>query len=201
MHDVDRVAFWQDIYDAGDTRWDLGGPTPVFVQLQTSKQFPPGRMLVPGAGRGYDAIWFAQQGFDVTAVDFAESAVHDARANGEKAGVAVDVVQNDIFDVGAIYPHTFDYVLEYTCFCAIDPNRRAEYMEVIRSVLKPNGLLIAIFFPMDARDGGPPFQVREEEIDRLFSPHFERVLTETPENSVAPRAGKERLMIFRKVNE
>ena len=199
MHEVNSPTFWQDIYIAGDTRWDLGGPTPVFVHLQQSKNFAPGPMLVPGCGRGYDAVWFAQQGFDVTAVDFAGSAVRDTRANAERAGVKLNIVQDDLFALDAKFPDTFQYVLEYTCYCAIAPDRRAEYAEVIRTVLKPGGLLIAIFFPMDGRDGGPPFAVTEEEIDALFSPHFERVLSEAPELSVSPRAGKETLMIWRKM--
>ena len=36
----------------------------------------PGKLCIIGCGRGYDAIMFAQKGFDVTAIDFAPSAIN-----------------------------------------------------------------------------------------------------------------------------
>ena len=33
MNDEDRSQFWEDIYLANDTGWDLSGPTPVYVDL------------------------------------------------------------------------------------------------------------------------------------------------------------------------
>ena len=67
------LQFWEDIYLADDTGWDLGEPTPVFDKI--GDDLPSGKVCILGCGRGYDAVMFAQKGFEVTAVDFAPSAV------------------------------------------------------------------------------------------------------------------------------
>jgi hypothetical protein len=65
MSDVNSPQFWQQSYQDGRFPWDLGGPTPVFQRLLEHKRFPPGRMIVLGAGRGHDARLFARYGFNV----------------------------------------------------------------------------------------------------------------------------------------
>jgi methylase of polypeptide subunit release factors len=77
-------AAWEQRYQDGTTRWDLGHPAPAFQALLESADAPnPGSALVLGAGRGHDAIFFAQQGFDVTAVDFAPSAIQALREQAQ----------------------------------------------------------------------------------------------------------------------
>ena len=50
--------------------------------------------------------------------------------------------------------YSFDYLLEYTCFCAIDPKRRTEYADLVDRLLKPGGTYIDLAFPLDGRGGG-----------------------------------------------
>ena len=70
---------WNERYLQNDTPWDLAGPTPELVRLLDSKRWkPPGHVLVPGGGRGHDAILFARHGFTVDLVDFAPSAIEAA---------------------------------------------------------------------------------------------------------------------------
>ena len=61
--DVNLPDKWQADYERKTDGWDLGGPTPAFKRLAMSRQFKPGRMVVPGAGRGHDACEFARHGF------------------------------------------------------------------------------------------------------------------------------------------
>ncbi len=84
-----------------------------------------------------------------------------AEARRLAAGDGVDVVveQRDVFTLGRDYAGTFDGVWEYTCFCAIDPERREEYVSVLHTILRPGGLLLACFFPLREGGGGPPFPV------------------------------------------
>ncbi len=194
---VNVPGYWEEIYKAGRAGWDLGKPTATFQRLLASGEMAPGRLLVVGAGRGHDAREFARHGFDVTAVDFAADAVQ-AMAQLADDQAPVKVVQADIFGLPETFDHQFDMLLEYTCFCAIDPARRGEYADVAARVLKPGGTYAALFFPMDGPAGGPPFAVTEAEVLALFGARgFTLVRSERPADSVAQRRGMEELMIFR----
>ena len=194
--DVNGPAFWEEVYQGGRAGWDLGGPTSIFRRLLTSGEFPPGRVVVLGAGRGHDAREFARHGFTVTAVDFAADAVHDLRALADPQA-PIEILQADIFALPHTLDETFDYVLEYTCFCAIDPPRRAEYADLVAHLLKPGGTYVDLVFPLDDHAGGPPFAISLTEIFTLFGARgFTLLRRETPTDSVPQRRGLEQLLIF-----
>jgi SAM-dependent methyltransferase len=197
MTDVDRAEFWEKLYQTASTGWDLGGPTPVFGHVLAGPDPPlPGKMLVPGCGRGYDALLFARAGFEVTGVDHAFSAVTAARALAEAEGTAATFLQADLFSLPARFTGTFNYVLEYTCFCAIAPTRRAEYVEVMAGLLRPGGEILALFFPVlppgYGREG-PPFAVSEEELQAYFGGRFEITHLAASPHTISPRRGRELL--------
>jgi thiopurine S-methyltransferase len=54
--------------------------TPALCDWLDGHPLGPGRALVPGCGRGHDVIELARRGFDTLGVDFAGSALRDARA-------------------------------------------------------------------------------------------------------------------------
>jgi len=198
MHDVNTASFWEENYRSGRTGWDLGMPTPVFQRLAESREFSPGKMLVICAGRGYDALMFARHGFQVMAVDFAEQAVKEMQSR-LKPGLPMEVIQADIFDLPAFMKEEFDYILEYTCFCAIDPQRRTDYIESVSSLLKKGGYYIALAFPIGKRSGGPPFVVTPDElVIPLNERGFDVILREIPTDSVPGREGIEELLVLKK---
>ena len=195
--DVNKPDFWEEIYQAGRAGWDLGGPTPTLHRLLESGEIKPGRLIVLGAGRGHDARDWARNGFQVTAVDFAADAVAAMRALADPAA-PTEIVQGDIFALPAKLNHKFDVVLEYTCFCAINPARRGEYAEVVARLIKPGGTYAALLFPLDQHAGGPPFAVSIDEALTLFRKRkFRLKRREVPEDSVWQRHGLEELLIFK----
>ena len=199
MDDVNSAQKWEADYMRHTDGWDLGGPTPVFERLLSTRQLTPGRMMVLGAGRGHDARLFARHGFQVTAVDFASQAAKEMHRLADPAA-PVEILQQDIFTLPETLNNTFDYVLEYTCFCAIDPKRRLEYADLVARLLKPNGIYIDLAFPLDGRKGGPPFAVTEAEIFDLFQKRgFKLLSREKPAESVSPRRYAEELFVFQKM--
>lgn len=196
--DVNSADKWNANYEQGTDGWDLGGPTPVFKRLLLSRQLIPGRMIVLGAGRGYDAREFARHGFQVTAVDFSSQAVQEMHRLASP-DAPVEILQHDVFTLPDTLNNSFDYVLEYTCFCAIDPSRRAEYANLVTRLLKPDGIYIDLAFPLDGREGGPPFAVSASEILDLFQARgFKLISREKPIDSISSRRSAEELFLFQK---
>jgi methyl halide transferase len=198
--DVNLPDKWDANYEQGTDGWDLGRPTPVFQRLLRSGQLIPGRLIVLGAGRGHDAREFARHGFQVTAVDFSSQAAREMHRLASP-DAPVEILQHDIFILPEPLNHSFDYVLEYTCFCAIAPNRRAEYADLVTRLLKPGGIYIDLAFPLDGRKGGPPFAVSVAEILDLFQARgFKSLSREKPVDSISSRRNAEELLLFQKGN-
>ena len=123
-------------------------------------------------------------------VDFAPSAIAAARGAAQALGLSVEFLQQDIFSLPETFAGSFDYVVEHTCLCALDPSQRPAYVDLVRSLLRPGGELLAIFFT-HGRPGGPPFDITRAEICDRFGPGFEIVRLEPVIGSVAEREGEE----------
>ncbi|MGF1519723.1 MAG: methyltransferase domain-containing protein [Nodosilinea sp.] len=182
---------WEQRYQSGTPRWDLGQPAPAFKTLLESVDAPQaGPAIALGAGRGHDAIFFAQQGFTVTAVDFAPSAIAALEAQAQAQNLSLKLLQRDIFDLVPEFAGQFSYVIEHTCFCAIDPALRPAYARLAADLLGPDGELLAVFFT-HKRGGGPPFGTTTAEVRQLFDPCFKVIALEPVTNSIPSRRGEE----------
>ncbi len=193
---VANSQYWENRYIEGTTGWDLGQAAPPFVSLLDSAAAPkPGKMAVLGSGSGYDALLFAARGFEVIGFDFAPSAIASATELAQNSSISAQFLQRNIFDLPAEFPHHFDYVLEHTCFCAIDPGDRQSYVQLVKSLLKPDGELIALFWAHN-QPGGPPFGTTTAEIRHYFEPDFKINSLTLANNSVPQRQGQEYLGRF-----
>jgi SAM-dependent methyltransferase len=198
VEDVNFPSKWEADYLRKTDGWDLGGATPAFKSLADSGRFKPGRMIVPGAGRGHDAREFARHGYQVTAIDFSPYVINEMKRLADPQA-PIEILQHDLFALPRDLDGSFDYVLEYTCFCAIDPKRRPEYSDLVTRLLRPGGVYIDLAFPLDDRAGGPPFAVSDSELLNLYQERgFKLLSREVPVDSVSPRRGAEMLFIFKK---
>jgi methyl halide transferase len=195
MSDLTAAA-WEEKYQENQDRWHLGCPAPPFINLLAAALAPPpGKIAVLGCGKGQDALLFSAAGFEVMGFDFAPSAIDHATNLAQARALNAQFLQRDIFDLAAEFPHGFDYVLEHTCFCAIDPTLRSSYVQLVKKLLRPQGQLIALFYTHQ-RLGGPPFGIKPSEILDFFSPHFEVISFQAAPDSIARNQGEEHLAIF-----
>lgn len=180
---------WESKYQSGDTPWNKGEPSPGLVDfLNEHPTVPPGTVLLPGCGLGHDARAFAQRNFRAIGYDIAPSAVRLAAAMTPN-GMAAEFREGDfLFDQPFVQ---FDWIFEHTCFCAIDPMYREEYVNATLRWLKPGGQLLAVHYLIPGTDG-PPFGTTREEIIARFSPHYTRVDDWVP-RSYPNRNGLERM--------
>lgn len=184
---------WEARYLAGDTPWDKGGAHPGLLAWLASHRMA-GRVLVPGCGAGHDVRAIAATGADVTGFDIAPSAL---RAASAQAPVGSEVYRLGDFLAGEA-GGGFDWLFEHTCFCAIDPARRADYAWAAASAVKPGGHLLAIFYRNPDHPDGPPFGCTDAELDALFTPHFETLASETGFPTYPGREHRELLRLFRR---
>ncbi|MFQ5899391.1 MAG: methyltransferase domain-containing protein [Candidatus Methylomirabilia bacterium] len=184
---VNEPAFWDGLYERGGDRWELRRAAPSLAEYLRRAPLPRGNVAVLGCGRGHDARLLARLGHRVWGFDFAARAIQDARALAKQNGLEIAFEQRDLFDLATDFAGFFDGIWEYTCFCAIDPNRRAEYVRLVRTLLKPDGWLLACFWPLGQGRDGPPFPATEAEIRRLFAPDFVLLETYVPTESAARR--------------
>ena len=196
MVTVANFEYWENRYQEGSTGWDLGQAAPPFVSLLDFAAAPKtGKIAVLGSGSGYDALLFAQRGFEVIGFDFAPSAIASATELAQNSGIPAQFLQRNIFDLPAEFPHYFDYVLEHTCFCAIEMRDRPAYVKLVKSLLKPQGELIALFWAHN-QPSGPPFGTTTAEIYQYFELDFKINSLSLVNNSVPQRQGQEYLGRF-----
>jgi len=195
MARVNAPEFWEDLYARGGDGWELGRPAPPLVDFVEASPPPRGRVAVPGCGRGHDARYLATHGYETTGFDFAPSVLSQARALAAREGAAVTFDGRDVFALGRDLPNAFDGVWEYTCFCAIDPARRAEYVRSLAGTLRAGGWLLACFFPLRALTPGPPFVVSPTEVRRLLGPMFTIARAFVPLRSVRGRQSREWMVL------
>ena len=57
------------------------------------------------------------------------------KEQGMEYNLEIDIRHMDIFDLSNVFTNHFDVVLEYTCFCAIDPYRRRDYLQMVHHIV------------------------------------------------------------------
>jgi len=128
----------------GKSGWRTLVPAHDFVDFveDLKKEVPTGRVLDLGCGGGRHAILLAQNGYQVSAVDFAAAAITQAKAGAEAAGVS-SVIDFTVGDALAL-PYAADYfdvVNDDGCLHHIDPRDWNTYVQGIARVLKSSGIL------------------------------------------------------------
>ncbi|MDP9797385.1 SAM-dependent methyltransferase [Catenuloplanes nepalensis] len=94
----DAAAFWEKHYRG---RQAGGRVNPLLAEV--AAPLPPGTALDLGCGAGGDTIWLARQGWQVTAVDIAHTAIDRLRTHAAELGLA-DRVTAERHDLAAGFP-------------------------------------------------------------------------------------------------
>ena len=150
---------WQRHYDENDLGWDLGQVAPPFMNLLESNIIIPGKTVVPGCGRGHEVVYLAENGFDVTAVDYSIGAVNYLRQVIKKQKLDSKILHSNFFDLNSTHDGVYDLLIEQAFFCAISPLRRKEYINKCYNILKNKGHFIGIMLPINRLNNNCIIQV------------------------------------------
>jgi 2-polyprenyl-3-methyl-5-hydroxy-6-metoxy-1,4-benzoquinol methylase len=122
----------------GDPKKDNFTSTPSVFMMESTKDLKPGKALDVGAGQGRNAVWLAQQGWDVTAIDISSVGLSVASDNAKKAGTFIETVKTTYqkFDFGI---KQWDLIVMILSWAPVsDPT----FVDRLIDSLRPGGVVI-----------------------------------------------------------
>lgn len=162
-----------------DLPWHREQP-PALLERAVAERTTRGRALDVGCGEGVYSVWLAQQGFEVSAIDFVPAALAATRARAAEAGVRVDLHEGDVVEHEA--PSAFDLVLDSGCLHHLPKAKVARYRARLDDWLAPGGDYVLVHFSNRPRVGwipkGPRHMTRSHAVE-LFAPLELRAYDET----------------------
>lgn len=133
------VAAWDARYAATAQVWSA--EPNVFV-AQACGDLPPGRAADVACGEGRNAVWLAERGWSVTALDFSAVAVHKTRALAERRGL-VDRVAARVDDATR-WEADGPVDLAVLCYLQLPAPARGEAVRRAFAQLAPGGTLLVV---------------------------------------------------------
>lgn len=163
---------WNSRYSLGSTPWDSGLPSQELRRIIAEQAIAPCRVLELGCGSGTNAVYLAEQGFDVTAVDCAPLALDRGRALATSRGVSVNWIESDVCAFrsdGA----PFDFVFDRGCYhCARRVDLAGFLQTLAAATAAGSRYLVLTGNAHEKREPGPPalheHEIRDE-LGQLFA--------------------------------
>ena len=133
----DTASFWNTRFAVSE--YIYGDAPNDFLREQAYRLPAASRVLSLGEGEGRNALFLAQQGHALTAVDASHEGLAKVLARAAAAGVDITAVLADLarFEPGVA---VFDAVV--SVFCHLPSALRREVMAKAIAALKPGGLMI-----------------------------------------------------------
>ncbi|WP_432051027.1 FAD-dependent oxidoreductase [Verrucosispora sp. NA02020] len=177
-------AAWEERYRSRASMWS-GRPNPQLVAEVAGTT--PGRALDVGSGEGADAVWLAEQGWQVTGVDISATALERAAAHARAAGAQVaDRIEFTHADLLGWALPVGAYDLVSAQFMQLPPEPRREMFARLAEAVAPGGrLLIVGHDPGDTHVGGhrahyPEMMFTAEQVAADLDPQrFEVLVTQS----------------------
>ncbi len=139
LHGAEKdKAKWDNIYSREGYVY---GAAPVAFLKDKVKLLPKGRALVLAMGEGRNAVFLAEQGFDVVGVDISEVAVKKALLLAKERGVKIRPIAADL-EKYSIEENAYDLI---TCFNYLQRDLAPQ----MKKGLKPGGMIIFQTFTID----------------------------------------------------
>ena len=128
-------------------------PAPLLVEV--AEMLPPGRALDVACGAGRNAIYLAQLGWSVTAVDGAASAIRRLRERAGRLAIDARVADLERHEF-AIEPHGYDLICDFYYL-------QRDLFPAMREGVRPGGVFVASIHL------GGSFAMRPGELRREFT--------------------------------
>jgi SAM-dependent methyltransferase len=150
-----------------DPPWDTQISPPELLEFIA--QNPPGRALDLGCGTGTNVITLAENGWNVTGVDYIQRAIRAAKKKIRQAGVPAQVIVGDVTKLEGI-KGPFDLVLDIGCFHGLSEGEQSAYLGNLERLTIPGSSYLMYGFFRESDDRGPG--MIESDLD-AFMPSFD----------------------------
>jgi 2-polyprenyl-3-methyl-5-hydroxy-6-metoxy-1,4-benzoquinol methylase len=138
----EATRFWENHYGQRDQVWS-GNPNPQLIGEATA--LIPGKALDVGCGEGADAIWLAERGWQVTAIDISTVAIARGAARAAELGAVIaqriDWQQGDL---AQWTPAEARYDLVSVQFFHLPKEQRDAIFRRLAAAVAPGGTLLIV---------------------------------------------------------
>lgn len=135
-----QITIYEEEYKTQEYYW---GIVPSKMCLRVLELIPPTtrlKLLDIGCGEGKDAVFFARNGYDVTAFDISDAGIEKTKRLADNAGTQVKVFKADILDYRL--DTNFDILFSSGVLHYVKPQLREEIFSNYKQFTNPNGLHI-----------------------------------------------------------
>ena len=146
------AAGWDERYAGTDLVWSAG-PN-VFIE-EFWAGLVPGSALDLAAGEGRNAVWLAERGWDVTAVDFSSVGLDKARRMAQERGVSI---RTEVADLTGFDPGVAGHSLVLVVYLHLGARELPAILERAARAVAPGGRLVVVGHDVENLDrgtGGP----------------------------------------------
>lgn len=164
--------------------WNTESPPEVLQQVVVEGKVKPCRAIELGCGAGNYVVYLAGLGFDVTGIDFSETAIGIARKAAEKKNIRCRFMVMDVLGDMHGMPERFDFAYDWQLLHHIYPEYRGKYIDNVYHLLNHGGRYLSVCFSEDSPAFGGSGKYREtplgtvlyfsseSEMESLFNPYF-----------------------------
>lgn len=168
---VDNAAYWNQYYK---NRICPEEPSP-FAQYVATLVEPGRRMVELGCGNGRDAVFFAGQGLQLTALDMSREAITQLQSRNIPNA---EFLCGDFVNAGVHQPDSYDYAYSRFTIHSINHNQEQVLLNNLFRGLRPGGKLF-----IEVRGVNDPLFGKGRQVERnayFYDNHYRRfiVLTE-----------------------
>ncbi len=177
--------------------WGMKPATPAFIELINSKTFiQPGKLLVTGSGKCYDAITASKAGYEVTASGLSSEEIFCSKLAAQRNNAQIDFIVDDILLMCNSFNESFDAIYDCSSYSTVNDILLEEYIRKISSLLRDGGKFIAILFSVNDKGVESPIGISLPEFYSITKKYLQLEYSSRRIISIKSREGKEAMQIY-----
>src|SRR5271169_6812324 len=158
-----EIHDWNDRYRLRERPAEDLDPAPTPLLVETAAGLKPGKALDLACGAGRNALWLAEHGWEVTAVDGAPAAIEILRTRATERGLKIKTVVADL-EKSEFEIEPFQWDLVAMCYYL-----QRNLFEPAKCGVAPGGVLISILHLNAPGEEDGPHRLRPGKLEQYFA--------------------------------